>query len=466
MTYHLAVDIGASSGRHMLGWIEDGVLRVEEVYRFENGLVERDGSLCWDVDRLTDEIVRGLRRCGESGRVPESVAIDTWGVDFVLVDAAGERVGEAVAYRDGRTAGVPERVDALIPWEELYARTGLSRQSYNTIYQLTALRERHPEQLRRAKHLLMMPDYFVYRLTGQVVCEYTEVTTTGLIAAAARDWDRELLRRLSLPDALFLPVSAPGTRVGALRPEIAAQVGFQTTVVLAASHDTASAVMAVPSHEEDTLYISSGTWSLMGIEQPQPLCTAECRASGFSNEGGFGGRICVLQNIMGLWMVQSVRRQAGGGRSFPELSALAEAADIPSVVDVCDERFLAPADMAAEVAAACADSGQPVPHTLGETLAVIYQSLAHAYADATRRMERMTGRHYPRIHIIGGGSRDTHLNRLTARAAGRPVTAGPVEATAIGNLCAQLLAADEVPDLAAARALVARSFAVETVSDT
>lgn len=466
MTYHLAVDIGASSGRHMLGWVEDGVMRVEEVYRFENGLVEQNGRLCWDVERLTDEIVRGLRRCGESGRVPETVAIDTWGVDFVLVDAAGERVGEAVAYRDGRTAGVPERVDTLIPWEELYARTGLSRQSYNTIYQLTALRERHPEQLSRARHLLMMPDYFVYRLTGQMTCEYTEATTTGLLAAETRDWDRTLLRRLSLPDTLFLPVSAPGMRVGALRPEVAAQTGFQTTVVLAASHDTASAVMAVPSEEEDTLYISSGTWSLMGIERPQPLCTAECRESGFSNEGGFGESICVLQNIMGLWMVQSVRRQSGGNRSFPELSALAAAADISSVVDVCDERFLAPADMAAEVAAACADSGQPVPQSLGETLAVIYQSLAHAYADATSRMERMTGRHYPRIHIIGGGSRDTYLNRLTARAAGRPVTAGPVEATAIGNLCAQLLATGEVSDLAAARRLVSRSFAVETVSDT
>lgn len=466
MTYHLAVDIGASSGRHMLGWVEDGVMRVEEVYRFENGLVEQNGRLCWDVERLTDEIVRGLRRCGESGRVPETVAIDTWGVDFVLVDAAGERVGEAVAYRDGRTAGVPERVDTLIPWEELYARTGLSRQSYNTIYQLTALRERHPEQLSRARHLLMMPDYFVYRLTGQMTCEYTEATTTGLLAAETRDWDRTLLRRLSLPDTLFLPVSAPGMRVGALRPEVAAQTGFQTTVVLAASHDTASAVMAVPSEEEDTLYISSGTWSLMGIERPQPLCTAECRESGFSNEGGFGESICVLQNIMGLWMVQSVRRQSGGNRSFPELSALAAAADISSVVDVCDERFLAPADMAAEVAAACADSGQPVPQSLGETLAVIYQSLAHAYADATRRMERMTGRHYPCIHIIGGGSRDTYLNRLTARAAGRPVTAGPVEATAIGNLCAQLLATGEVSDLAAARRLVSRSFAVETVSDT
>lgn len=460
MTYHLAVDLGASSGRHILGWIEDGVLKTEEVYRFENGPIERDSSLCWDVERLFSEIVAGLRRCGESGKIPQTVAIDTWGVDFVLLDDAGERVGEAVCYRDSRTDGVPEQVDAVIPWEELYARAGIGRQKYNTVYQLLAQKAQQPDQWAHARHFLMLPDYFVYRLTGAMHNEYTECTTTSLIHAATGDWDRELMARLGIPADWFLPVSLPGTVAGALLPEIAETVGFQTTVVLAASHDTASAVMAVPSTEEDTLYISSGTWSLMGIESPVPLCTDECRTSGFSNEGGYDRRYRILQNIMGLWMAQSVRHQTGDAYSFGELCDMAAAADIPSVVNVCDDRFLAPADMTAEVAAACADSGQRVPGTLGETMAVIYQSLAAAYADATQRLEEMTGRHYRRIHIIGGGSDAAHLNRLTARAAERPVVAGPKEATAIGNLCAQLLAAGKMATLADARALVARSFAV------
>lgn len=460
MTYHLAIDLGASSGRHILGWLADGELKTEEVYRFENGVHERDGQLCWDVDYLFSEIVAGLRRCGKIGKVPATVAIDTWGVDFVLLDEHGTRIGEAVCYRDSRTDGVPEECDAIIPEAELYAHAGIGRQKYNTVYQLLALKKQHPEQLAAARHMLLMPDYFVYRLTGNTFAEYTEATTTGLINAATGDWDTELIDRLALPRELFMPVSLPGTSAGALCADVAETVGFQTTVVLAASHDTASAIMAVPSNAEDTLYISSGTWSLMGIQQNTPLCTEECRQSGFSNEGGYGGSLCILKNIMGLWMVQSVRRENGKVHSFDELCAMAEAADIPSVVDVCDDRFLAPDSMTAEVAAACADSNQPVPQTLGETMAVIYQSLAAAYAETTRQMERMTGKTYPCIHIIGGGSNDAYLDQLTANAAACPVVAGPKEATAIGNLCAQLLAGGEVESLSAVRTIVADTYAV------
>ena len=463
MTYHLAVDLGASSGRHILGWIEEGVLKTREIYRFQNGAKEVAGSLCWDTDYLLEQILKGLEACRTAGCIPATMAIDTWGVDFVLLDGDGQRLGQAVCYRDDRTDGVPEQVYEVVPEAELYARTGIGRQKYNTIFQLWAVRTQQPDLWARARRFLMAPDYLVYGLTGACNNEYTEASTTGLLDAEKGEWDWELLDRLSIPRSLFTPVAAPGTVAGSLRPEWRERLGFDVKVVLAASHDTASAVMAVPSKSEDTLYISSGTWSLMGIEKPGPLCTEECRADGFSNEGGFGGRIRLLKNIMGLWMVQSVRRQTGGVYSFDDLCGMARAASIPSVVDVCDDRFLAPADMAAEVAAACADSGQPVPKTLGETMAVIYQSLAAAYAETARQMEKMTGRHYPCIHIIGGGSQDAYLNELTARAAGRPVVAGPTEATAIGNLLAQLIAAGEVADLSEARDLVARSFAVTEI---
>lgn len=465
-TYYLAIDFGASSGRHILGHIENGELMLEEVYRFENGVQEKNGHLCWDFEHLYEEILAGLRRCREIGKIPKFMGIDTWGVDFALLDEQGGLLGDAVAYRDGRTAGMDAVVHEAISAGELYARTGIAYQPFNTIYQLVALREREPDLLARAKTLLMVPSYFNYRLTGVAENEYTMASTSQLVSAETKNWDYELLGKLRLPAEIFAPVRMPGGAVGRFSPEVAAAVGFSCTVLRVAAHDTASAVAAVPSTRDSFAYISSGTWSLFGTELPQVNTSAEGQASGFSNEGGYEGRFRFLKNIMGLWMVQSVRREwkaEGKVYSFAELCDEARKADaFPSRVAAEDNRFLAPADMRAEIQAACREAGMPVPETVGEICAVIYHSLAECYARAIVQMETITGRHYAEICIVGGGSQAGYLNELTARATGRHILAGPAEATAIGNLAVQMITVGDVEDLPAARRLIHDSFAVES----
>ena len=302
----IAIDIGASSGRHMLGQVKNGRLELTELYRFSNGAQRKNGRLCWDIDRLFAEILNGLRTARAQGITPRSVAIDTWGVDFVLLDAQGRMLGDAVSYRDGRTQGMDEIVRRVIDEEALYARTGIQKQPFNTIYQLTALRE--AGELDAAQEMLLLPEYLNYLLTGQRVHEYTNASTTGLLDARARAWDWELIDRCGFPRRLFGPLSQPGTRVGALLPEIAQAVGFDTQILLAPTHDTAAAVMAAPLEASDA-YLSSGTWSLLGMELPAPILTPESRARNLTNEGGAQGTIRYLKNIMGLWMLQELRRE-------------------------------------------------------------------------------------------------------------------------------------------------------------
>ncbi len=361
--YYLAVDIGASSGRHILGHAEDGRIVLEEVYRFDNDLVTRNGHLCWELERLFSEILRGMKRCAELGRIPAAMGIDTWGVDFVLLDEKGRVLGDAVAYRDSRTAGMDSTAAALISPEELYARTGIQKQIFNTIYQFLALKKERPELLAQATRMLMIPEYFHWRLTGKAVSEYTNATTTQLVTAAEKTWDSDLLERLGLPRKIFGELALPGTEVGELLPEIAAEAGFSCKVVLPGTHDTASAVLAVPMTAENAVYISSGTWSLIGLERMEPDCSEESRRRNFTNEGGYGGRFRYLKNIMGLWMIQSVRRElkaAGQAVSFDDLCEMAiKAADFPSRVDVSDECFLAPKNMQKAVDGFCARNGWP-----------------------------------------------------------------------------------------------------------
>jgi len=475
----LAIDIGASSGRHILGHVEDGKIVLEEVHRFDNKQIHRNGHDCWNMDNLWSGIVDGLKACRALGKLPETIGIDTWAVDYVLLDGGGNLAGGAVAYRDGRTQGMDAVVDAVVPRSELYARTGIQYQPFNTIYQLAAQKREHPEQLAAADSLLMIPDYFNYRLTGVKRQEYTNATSTNLVNASDRTWDMELIQRLGLPTKLFGELSVPGTVVGELRPEIQKEVGFNTTVILPATHDTGSAFLAVPARDENAVYLSSGTWSLLGVENDAPITTEESRLQNFTNEGGAWYRFRYLKNIMGLWMIQSIRRELNGvayvegktskyatGKtySFPDLIAEAQsAAEFPSVVDANDESFLAPDSMIDAIKAYCGRSEQPIPQTVGELMQCVYRSLAKCYKEAIAGLSALTGKTYTSVNIVGGGCQDMYLNRMTAAATGLPVFAGPVEGTAIGNLVVQMIAGGKFDSLRSARDAIKNSFDIKEV---
>lgn len=444
----------------MLASLSDGRMRLEEVYRFENGLVEKDGELCWDHERLYGEILKGMRRCKELGKIPESVGVDTWGVDFVLLDKNNQIIGNTVSYRDGRTKGMDELVYKLIPEDELYARTGIQKAMYNTIYQLMAVKTKHPEYFEQAKRLLFTPDYFHMKLLGKAVNEYTIATTSQLINPASGKWDYGLLERLGYPAEIFGDTVMPGTVLGSLTPECIEKVGYDCKVVLPASHDTASAVLAVPNVGGKNVYISSGTWSLMGVERESADCSKKAKQHNMTNEGGYGRSFRFLKNIMGMWMIQSVKKESGTNLSYAEICEEAAKQSINSLVDCYDERFLAPASMTKEIADACAESGQQVPADLYETACVIYRSLAECYAKTISELEEMTGERYGCINIVGGGSNADYLNRLTAEFTGRTVYAGPGEATAIGNVAAQMLADGSFADVAEVRRCIFDSFGV------
>ncbi len=458
--YYLAIDIGASSGRHILAHKENGKIVLEEIYRFSNGMTEEQGEKVWNVSRLFAEMKTGMRKCKELGKIPASVGIDTWAVDFVLLDKDDERIGNAVAYRDDRTNGMDEGVYEIISEKELYGRTGIQKQPFNTIYQLMALKKKHPMQLQRAAKMMMIPDYFNFLLTGISVTEYTNATTTQLVSPKTKDWDRELISKLGYPLQIFQKIQMPGTELGDLKKEIAAEIGFSCKVILPATHDTGSAVMAVPSNREDVLYISSGTWSLMGTELPEADCSEKSRQHNMTNEGGYDCRFRYLKNIMGLWMIQSVKKEIGENMSFGEICGAASKCRISSVVNCNEGRFLAPSDMTEEVKNACRESGQQVPEGIAEVAAVIYNSLAKCYADTKTEIEEITGKSYDCVHIVGGGANADYLNQLTARAAGVRVCAGPTEATAIGNLTAQMLAEGEFQNLREARKSIYNSFEI------
>lgn len=483
MRKHLAIDIGASSGRHILGWVENGKIQLKEIYRFDNSQVVKNGHDCWDIQSLARHVLMGCKAAADIGEIPETVGIDTWGVDFVLVDERGLPVGDAVAYRDRRTDGMPEYVDSLIPFAELYSHTGIQKAIFNSIYQLAALKKESPEQLEKAERLLFIPDYLNFVLTGKQVNEYTEASTSSLLNAKTCDWDREIIARLGLPDRIFKPLSMPGTVLGGFTSAVRSVVGYDAKVVLPACHDTGSAYLAVPARDDKAIYLSSGTWSIIGVENAEAIATPESCAANFSNEGGAWKRFRFLKNIMGLWMVQSIRRELNGvayvegkggdataaalakiadwenGKkySFADLETAARAAgDFPSIVDAADKRFFAPESMTAAVYAACEESGQKVPSTVGELVQCVYSSLAQSYAKEAKLLASITGKEYTTLNIVGGGSQDAYLNALTAKATGLEVVAGPTEGTAIGNLIVQMIASGEFADLAQARKAIVR----------
>jgi len=477
--YFLAIDIGASSGRHILAHKEDGRIILEEVHRFESAQRRELDHDSWDIDGLWQGILDGLKECGRQGKTPESVGIDTWGVDFVLLDEKGSAIPPVVAYRDARTDGIPDEAELIMPFRELYSRTGIQKQKFNTLYQLLALKKENPDALQKASSFLMIPDYFNYLLTGVKKQEYTNVTTTGMVNARTRDWDSEIIARYGLPKMLFGKLSFPGDVVGQFKDEIAREVGFSSTVVLPATHDTGSAFISVPARDEDALYISSGTWSLLGVENDYAMTSPESMDLNFTNEGGAYGKYRYLKNIMGLWMIQEIRRELNGktyvkGKNGPRLASgsriwsfqdLADEAmknaDFPSVVDVNAPVFLSPDNMACAVKEECERSGQRVPGTIGEVMATVYKSLALSYKDAIAGLERMTGKKCTSINIVGGGSKDECLDRLTHECTDLPVYAGPAEGTALGNAAVQMIKAGEFQSVQEARDAIFKSFGIK-----
>ncbi|MBQ9845416.1 MAG: rhamnulokinase [Oscillospiraceae bacterium] len=456
MSYCLAIDIGASSGRHLLGEIKDGKLDITEIYRFENGIKEVDGTLVWDTDALCESVIAGLAKCKEAGKIPHTVAIDTWGVDYVLLDENSREILPCVAYRDPRTEGVPEEIYRLIDKNKLYRRTGIGEQNYNTIFQLWC--DKLSGKMDKASHLLMMPDYLSYKLTGVVSHEYTICSTTGLVNAQSRSWDSEVLETLGYKKELFKEISEPCTPIGGLSKEIRERVGFDCLVMHCPAHDTASAVAACPIGD-DSLFISSGTWSLVGTENTYPVTTDDAMNAGLSNEGGIEGSYRFLKNIMGMWLFQSIRRELNSRYTYDEMMQLAMESSFKELIDPTDNAFLAPKSMIDAVRNYLGKPDLP----LADVLSSVYHSLANSYTATLKELEGIAGKKINQINIVGGGCRDRYLNQLTKQYTGKKVTAGPVECTATGNIMSQLFFLDKSMTLENARELVKRSFDIAEV---
>ncbi len=450
MKYFLAIDIGASSGRHIVGWLDGGQLHTEEVYRFANSAETKNGRLCWNVDELFSEILNGLVMAKEVGKTPSYVGIDTWAVDYALLDDKDNRLGEVYCYRDSRTAKHIDAVHKLTPFDTLYKHTGIQFQPFNTIYQL--YEDKVSGKLKKAKSFLMLPDYLNFLLTGVKKQEYTNATSTGLVNVKTHVWDSEIIDTLGLPISLFGDLSQPGTIVGAFKQKIADKLGYNATVVLPATHDTASAVIATPLNGQ-TPYISSGTWSLLGVEQNKAHTDKQSQLVNYSNEGGLNYTFRYQKNIMGLWIIQSVKRELNDRYTFPQLAKFARSQQSGELIDVNDNRFLAPTNMCEEI-----DKAVGKKLTIEQRMRVIYDSLALSYATAIKELERNTKQTYKTLNIIGGGCRDEFLNELAAQATGKKIIAGPVEATAIGNLVMQMIGTGEITDVAVARKIIKQSL--------
>jgi rhamnulokinase len=438
---HVAVDLGASSGRVVVGRVGPWRLELEEVHRFPNEPVALPDGLHWDILRLYRELLGGLRAVAGGADPVVSVGVDGWGVDYGLLDETGALLGNPYHYRDGRTDGVADKVHARWPFQELYARTGVQLLPFNTVYQLAAAAG--TAQLEAARTLLLLPDLLGYWLTGSAGAEATNASTTALLDVRTGDWSPEALAAAGVGRKLFPPLRRPGEPVGPLRAEVASETRLPGSVVVTAvgSHDTASAVVGVPAEEDGFAYISCGTWALVGVELDHPVLSTAGRAANFTNEGGVDGRVRYLRNVMGLWLLQESLRsweRAGQPADLPAL--LAAAADQPAggpVVDPDDPAFLPPGDMPARLQAACRRTGQPAPETQPQLVRCILDSLADAFAGAVADAARLSGRRVEVVHLVGGGARNRLLCQLTADACGLPVLAGPVEATALGNVLVQ-----------------------------
>ncbi len=451
MKYCLAVDIGASSGRHILGHLEDGILLLEEIYRFENNIKEENGNLVWDIAHLVDEVKMGIKECSKIGKIPTTVSIDTWGVDYVLLDENKKEIMPAISYRDSRTNGIPEEIDNIIPRIELYKRNGIQSINFNTIYQLYC--DKKSGKLDNAKHFLMIPEYLSFKLTGVLRNEYTNATTGAIVNAETKNRDDELLNMLGIKTDIFEELSLPGTVVGNFNDEMKEFAGFDSQVILCPSHDTASAVAACPVGDNG-VYISSGTWSLIGTENMYPVLTEEAMNGGFTNEGGINYRYRFLENIMGMWLFQNIRRNLDKKYTYDEMMNMAIESNFAEPINPNAKDFVAPENMIEAIRNYLGKPELPI----GDVLKSVYLGLANSYNDAVKTIERVSGKQIDLINIIGGGSKDQYLNKLTKEVTGKKVLAGPTEATATGNLIAQLMYLDKDYTLEMARETVKKSF--------
>jgi rhamnulokinase len=454
-----AVDLGASSGRVMVGRVAPNELELTEVHRFSNDPVRLPDGLHWDILRLYREVLTGLREATRATAGPVSIGLDSWAIDYGLLDESGTLIGDPYHYRDRRTVPVVDAVHQVISPADLYARTGLQFLPFNTIYQLAAARGSALFGLARTMQLI--PDLLGYWLSGVRVAEVTNASTTGLLGVHSRMWDLELITSLGIPPSIFAPLGAPGDVIGSLRDDVRDETGASKTTLLTlvGSHDTASAIVGVPAGDPSFAYIACGTWSLVGVELAHPVLTEESRQANFTNEGGVDDRIRYLRNVMGLWLLQESLRTwelEGTQEHLPAL--LIAAAELPAggpVIDADDPSFLPPGDMPARIAAACQRRGSPAPRTRAGLVRVVLDSLAAAYGRAVRDAERLSGQSVEVVHLVGGGARNTLLCQLTADACELPVLAGPVEATALGNVLVQARAGGLLSgDLETLRALV------------
>lgn len=458
---YLAADFGAGSGRVIAGWLEDGKLRMKEIQRFPDRQVRLGARIYWDFPSLFQDLKDALGKVAAEGAEVRSLGIDTWGVDFGLIDARGDLIGWPVSYRDQRTAGMQEHVFShSLDSQAYYALTGIQQLDINTIFQLAALRAADDVRLREAVKLLFMPDLLAYYLTGHAANEYTIASTSGLLDARRRDWAWSTIDALDLPRDIFGEIIKPGTVRGRLFPDIAAETGVgEIPIVAVGSHDTASAVCATPL-TDDAAFLSSGTWSLLGVELTEPILTEPARLAEFTNEGGVCGTIRFLQNITGLWLLQRLMAEwerAGERQTFDILLPAAEASCYDGLVPVSDAHFSNPPSMEKALRSYLAESGQPAPQGKPDLTRCVLRSLATKYAEALRGLGMLTGRPVRSLNVIGGGSQNALLNQFTANATGLPVLAGPVEATAMGNILVQAMAAGEVSGLDEARSIVSHS---------
>lgn len=456
----VAVDLGASSGRVMLARYdsEQRALTLREIHRFVNCLQNVDGFATWDIDSLESEIRLGLNKVSEQGIQIDSIGIDTWGVDYVLLDEHGQRVGLPVSYRDGRTHGVMASAQAQLGRETIYRRSGIQFLPFNTLYQLHTFVEQQPEQAAQVAHALLIPDYFSFRLTGKMNWEYTNATTTQLVSIHSNDWDDILLAWTGANPAWFGKPTQPGNVIGHWR----SPQGSGIPVVAVASHDTASAVIASPLSDADSAYLSSGTWSLMGFESQTPYNDEAALAANITNEGGAEGRYRVLKNIMGLWLLQRVLKE----QNVTDLPALIADTEQQTacrmLINPNDDRFINPGNMSAEIRAACRESGQPEPASQAELARCIFDSLALLYADVLGELAALRGKRFSQLHVVGGGCQNRLLNQLCADACGVTVVAGPIEASTLGNIGIQLMTLDELDNVDAFRQVVTANYPLTT----
>ena len=456
MTYYLAIDIGASSGRHILGYIDNGRLKLEEIHRFENYITNQNGTLVWDIEHLVSEVKKGIAKCKEIGKIPCTVAIDTWGVDYVLLDESKQEILPAVSYRDSRTNRVINKVESIISAEELYLKTGIQKQNFNTIYQLYA--DKLSGRLEDAKHFLMIPAYLSYKLTGIIKNEYTNATTTGMVNADTKQWDYEIIDKLSLPKHLFGTLDTPCTVIGNFTKEMQDYAGFDSTVIFAPSHDTASAVCACPI-DDNSVYISSGTWSLIGVESLNPIVNEKSMATNFANEGGIDYRFRFLKNYMGMWLFQNVKKNLNNEFSYDDMMRLAMQSKRFEMIDTNAPDFLAPENMINAIRSYLKNESIPIEVVINS----VYHSLAQSYKNAIDEIEKLAGKTIDNVFIVGGGSKDTYLNKLTAQYTGKKVVTGLSEATATGNLLSQIMY-DKKISLAQARDIVKNSFDIKEIN--